>query len=84
MARCAGGVKRCLMPNLLCVLAASREPLFKSREDAKARRDMVCTDALTPCHAELVSASIVQPRADGNEAKWTLNQVQGDGLGFGG
>ena len=32
----------------------------------------------TSRHAELVSASIVQPRAKVREAKWTLKQVQGD------
>jgi hypothetical protein len=32
-------------------------------------------------HAELVSASIVPRRPKGCEAKWTLNQVQGDGEG---
>jgi hypothetical protein len=30
------------------------------------------------CHAELVSASIVQPRPKSRVAKWTLKQVQGD------
>jgi hypothetical protein len=33
-------------------------------------------------HAELVSASIVQSRPKGKEAKWTLKQVQGDGVGY--
>jgi hypothetical protein len=33
-------------------------------------------------HAELVSASIVHFRSKSNEAKWTLKQVQGDGLSF--
>jgi hypothetical protein len=33
-------------------------------------------------HAELVSASIVQPRLTLDAEKWTLKQVQGDGLGF--
>ena len=33
-------------------------------------------------HAELVSASIVQPSAECCEAKWTLKQVQGDGVVF--
>jgi Acyclic terpene utilisation family protein AtuA len=37
--------------------------------------------AITQRHAELVSASIVQPRPKGREAKWTLKQVQGDGSG---
>ena len=32
------------------------------------------------CHAELVSASIVQWRPESSEAKWTLKQVQGDGV----
>jgi hypothetical protein len=30
-------------------------------------------------HAELVSASIVQPHPWVEEEKWTLKQVQGDG-----
>jgi hypothetical protein len=34
-------------------------------------------------HAELVSASILKPRPKCHEAKWTLKQVQGDGVGFG-
>ena len=33
-----------------------------------------------PRHAELVSASIVQPRPKSSEEKWTLKQVQGDGI----
>ena len=33
-----------------------------------------------PRHAELVSASILQPRAMSREDGWTLKQVQGDGV----
>lgn len=35
---------------------------------------------MKPRHAELVSASIHQLRPLVSEAKWTLNQIQGDGV----
>jgi hypothetical protein len=35
---------------------------------------------ITQRHAELGSASIVPRGPEGLEAKWTLNQVQGDGV----
>ncbi len=72
------------MPNLLCAFAPLREQKEVSRKDAKTPRSSVYAFPPFPCHAELVSASIVPHRPKGREAKWTLKQVQGDGLGFGG
>ncbi|MBK8374146.1 hypothetical protein [Sphingorhabdus sp.] len=72
------------MGELLRGFAASREQKFDSREDAKARRGLVCAIQSVSRHAELGSASISPNKPKSREAKWTLKQVQGDAFGFGG
>ncbi len=52
--------------------------LARAGEQVELKKRAVTINSLTPCHTELVSASIASSNFEESSEGWTLNQVQGD------